>query len=66
VILRTQNKQFFETLGWYQHSDLSPKKIFFLKHWVGINPVILAQKNFFIETLGWYQPSDFSPKKSIF
>jgi hypothetical protein len=35
-----------------------------LKHWVGINPVILTQKNQFFETLAWYQPSDFSPKKS--
>jgi hypothetical protein len=41
-------------------------KINFLKHWVGITPVILAQKNQFFETLGWYQHSDFSPKISIF
>jgi hypothetical protein len=37
-----------------------------LKHWVGINPVILAQKNQFFETLGLYQPSDFIPKKQSF
>jgi hypothetical protein len=52
-------------MGWYQPCDFSPKKSIF-KHWVGINPVILAQKSQFFETLGWYQPSDFSPKKSIF
>jgi hypothetical protein len=51
---------------WYQPSDFRPRKINFLKHWVGINPVILTQKNQFFETLGWYQPSDFSQKKSIF
>jgi hypothetical protein len=36
-----------------------------LYRWVGINPVILAQKSKFFETLGWYQPSDFRPEKSI-
>jgi hypothetical protein len=61
-----QKNQFFETLGWYQPSDFNPKKIFLLKHWVGIAPVFLAQKNLFFETLSWYQPSDFSPKKSFY
>jgi ribosomal protein S16 len=65
-VISAQKNLFIETLGWYQPSDFSSKKPIFLKHWVGINPVILAQKNLFIETLGWYQPSDFSPKKSIF
>jgi hypothetical protein len=65
VILYHKN-QFFETLGCYQLSEFRPKKINFLKHWVGFNPVILTQKNQFFETMGWYQPSDFSQKKSIF
>ena len=42
------------------------KKINFLKHWVGIYPVIFTQKNLFFETLGWYQPSDFSQKNQFF
>jgi hypothetical protein len=33
-----------------------------LKHWDGIDPVILPQKNQFFETLGWYQLSYFTPK----
>jgi hypothetical protein len=37
-----------------------------LKHWVGINPVILDQKNQFFETLGCYQLSEFRPKKINF
>jgi len=37
-----------------------------LNHWVGINPVILAQKNLFFETLGLYQPNNFTPKKGNF
>jgi hypothetical protein len=37
-----------------------------MKHWVGINPVILAQKSNFYETLDWYQPSDFSPKSHLY
>jgi ribosomal protein S16 len=60
VILAKKN-QYFETLGWYQPSEFRPKKINFLKQWVGINPVILAKKNQYFETLGWYQPSDFIP-----
>ena len=77
-------KFFFETLGWYQPSDLSPKMLIFwntglvstqwfkrrnvniLKHWVGINPVIWAQKCQFFETLGWFQPSDLGAKKFFF
>jgi hypothetical protein len=42
------------------------QKSLFFKHWVGINPVILAQKSQFLKSLDWYQPSDFGPKKSIF
>jgi hypothetical protein len=34
-----------------------------MKRWVGINPVILAQKSQIFVALGWYQPSDFSLKK---
>jgi hypothetical protein len=37
-----------------------------LKHWVGINPVILYHKNQFFETLGCYQLSEFRPKKINF
>jgi hypothetical protein len=64
-VILTQKSQFFETLGWYQPSDFSPKKSIF-KNWEGINPLILAQKSQFFETRGWYQPSVFNPEKLIF
>ena len=43
-----------------------PKNVNILKHWVGINPVILAQKKQFFETLWLVSTQWFKLKKIYF